>query len=238
MGANCGFGRKPAYAYVLYHATAQSDRKKGTRKAIYTHTSIRKHHASLSSSVMSPQTKNVCNSTALTIDAEATAQPTYSNIMARSPERCSFTTPRAQLPQHSWHNCHISRGNMESRAESQVQPTIWSGASENTVARSQIATTQLAQLPETYYGSRYWCCFQVLRAPTHPYISDKKSGKNYFPIKEIFSLSPSTPCDLARYPASGFTKSYFKLQDGHKEETISFGILTVCLRKCEEIQSQ
>ena len=158
--------------------------------------------------------------------------------MARSPERCSFTTPRAQLPQHSWHNCHISRGNMESRAESQVQPTIWSGASENTVARSQIATTQLAQLPETYYGSRYWCCFQVLRAPTHPYISDKKSGKNYFPIKEIFSLSPSTPCDLARYPASGFTKSYFKLQDGHKEETISFGILTVCLRKCEEIQSQ
>ena len=113
--------------------------------------------------------------------------------MARSPERCSFTTPRAQLPQHSWHNCHISRGNIESHAESQVQPTIWSGASENTVARSQIATTQLAQLPETYYGSRYWCCFQVLRAPTHPYISDKKSGKNYFPIKEIFSLSPSTP---------------------------------------------
>ena len=104
MGANCGFGRKPAYAYVLYHATAQSDRKKGTRQAAYTHTSIRKHHASLSSSVMSPQTKNRCNSTALTIDAEATAQPTYSNIMARSPERCSFTTPRAQLSQHSWHN--------------------------------------------------------------------------------------------------------------------------------------
>ena len=87
----------------------------------------------------------------------------------------------------------ISRGDMESHAENQVHPTIWSGASENSVARSQIATTQLAQLLETYYGSRYWCCFQVLRAPTHPYISDKKSGKNYFPIKEIFSLSPSTP---------------------------------------------
>ena len=105
MGANCGFGRKPAYAYVLYHATAQSDRKKGTRQAIYTHTSIRKHHASLSSSVMSPQTKNVCNSTALTIDAEATAQPIYVRT------RTSWLAAQSDVhSQHQEHNCHNTVG--------------------------------------------------------------------------------------------------------------------------------
>ena len=105
MGANCGFGRKPAYAYVLYHATAQSDRKKGTCQAIYVHTYVHTQTSCLIVKFRYVTTnENVCNSTALTIDAEATAQPTYSNIMARSPERCSFTTPRAQLSQHSWHN--------------------------------------------------------------------------------------------------------------------------------------
>ena len=110
MGANCGFGRKPAYAYVLYHATAQSDRKKGTRQAIYIHTSIRKHHASLSSSVMSPQTKNVCNSTALTIDAEATAQPIYVLEHHGSQPRAMFihntksTIVTTQLAQPNWHS--------------------------------------------------------------------------------------------------------------------------------------
>ena len=56
-------------------AMRQSDRKKKHAKQdTYIHTFIRKNHASLSSSVTSTKTKNDCNSTAITIDAEATAQ--------------------------------------------------------------------------------------------------------------------------------------------------------------------